>query len=69
MWGKGYTTEAANTVLDHRTKALNLSKIIAETAIYNTRSIKIIEKIGFKFEVFDQLNGYTIKRYKYVNIT
>jgi [ribosomal protein S5]-alanine N-acetyltransferase len=65
MWGKGYATEAAKAVFDHGIKTLKLSGIIAVSAVLNTRSIKVIEKIGFKFEAFGQLNGFTIKRYKY----
>ena len=69
MWGKCYVTEAAKAVLDHGIKTLKLSGIIAVSEVLNTRSIKVIEKIGFKFEAFGQLNGFAIKRYKYVNIT
>lgn len=69
MWGKGYATEAAKTVLDYGIKILKLSNIVAMSVVENTRSIKVIEKIGFEFEAFGQLNGYPIKLYKWMNIS
>jgi RimJ/RimL family protein N-acetyltransferase len=56
-------------VLGHGMKTLKLSNIVAMSAVENARSIKVIEKIGFKFEAFGQLNGFAIKRYKYVSIS
>ena len=49
-WGKGIGYEAANKVLNYRLEHLKLKKICAGVAIENIPSIKILEKLGFKFE-------------------
>jgi RimJ/RimL family protein N-acetyltransferase len=56
-WGKGIGYEAANKVLNYGLEHLKLKKICAGVAIENIPSIKILEKLGFKFEknfFFDQ---------------
>ena len=49
-WGKGIGYEAANKVLNFGLEHLKLKKICAGVAIENIPSIKILEKLGFKFE-------------------
>ena len=49
-WGKGIGYDAANKVLNYGLEHLNLKKIYAGVAIENIPSIKILEKLGFKFE-------------------
>ena len=48
-WKKGYSTEAALNVLNFGLKRLKLKKIIAVSDPNNIASIKVIEKIGFKY--------------------
>lgn len=48
-WGKGYATEAANAVLKYGFSQLKLPKIIAFAMLQNSQSLKIIEKLGFRF--------------------
>ena len=66
-WGKGIGHEAAKKVLDYGLEHLNLKKIYAEVAIENIPSIKILEKLGFEFEMnffVDQTKAakYVIRR-------
>ena len=45
-WGRGYATEAATQVLRFAFDTLRLPEIIATTAIGNTRSSAVMERIG-----------------------
>ena len=63
-WGKGYATEAAVAVLDYGVNVLKLNDIVAEAAIENIRSIRVIEKIGMQFEDFGEVQGRKTVRYK-----
>ncbi|MSU49503.1 MAG: N-acetyltransferase [Opitutus sp.] len=49
-WGAGYAHEAAVAVLAHGEGALGLSRIVAITAPDNTSSIRLLEKLEFRFE-------------------
>ncbi len=49
-WGKGYATEAAKTIILFGFKHLKLHRIEAGVATENTRSIKVLEKIGMTQE-------------------
>jgi len=48
-WGQGYAFEAALVVLDFGFSVLHASKIVTAHAIWNTRSKRVIEKLGFQF--------------------
>lgn len=45
-WGKGYATEGAKAVLTYGFETLMLKEIVSFTAVQNTRSRRIMEKIG-----------------------
>lgn len=47
--GKGYALEVATATVKYAEEKLQISKIFAFTLPSNTKSIKLIEKIGFKF--------------------
>jgi RimJ/RimL family protein N-acetyltransferase len=49
-WGRGYAFEAASAVLAHGQSELGLRRIVALTALGNQRSIRLLEKLGLKFE-------------------
>lgn len=49
-WGKGYTTEAAEAIINYGFNCLNLDLISAYCYPYNKRSKRVIEKCGFFFE-------------------
>jgi ribosomal-protein-alanine N-acetyltransferase len=56
-WGNGYATEAAAAVLDHGVDTMKLSSIVAESALENAGSVRVMEKIGMQFESFGKVRG------------
>ena len=49
-WSRGYAVESAAAVLDLGTRTLKLPRIVAITAPDNWGSIRVLEKIGMKFD-------------------
>ena len=45
-WGNGYATEAARGVIAHAFGPLGFASLVAFTAAWNTRSRRVMEKIG-----------------------
>ena len=62
-WGNGYASEAAQAVIRHGFERLGFERIVAIAYAENKRSIRVIEKLGFKFEGLDRLNGKAAIRY------
>jgi [ribosomal protein S5]-alanine N-acetyltransferase len=56
--GQGYAHEAASAVLAHARSVLKLGAILAITAPENPPSIKLLGKLGFRFERMIALPGY-----------
>jgi ribosomal-protein-alanine N-acetyltransferase len=56
--GRGYAHEAASAVLAHARSVLKLDLILAITAPENPASIKLLGKLGFRFERMIDLPGY-----------
>lgn len=53
-WGKGFTTEASQAILQYGFETLNQKTIYAITDPENTNSIHVLMKLGFQFvEQFD----------------
>ena len=48
--GQGYGFEAARAVLDFATRSLQLNRIVALTVPDNHASIRVLEKLGFRFD-------------------
>ena len=48
--GQGYAFEAARAVIDLATRTLGLPRIVAQTAPDNQGSIRVLERLGFRFE-------------------
>jgi RimJ/RimL family protein N-acetyltransferase len=57
FWGKGYAYEAAAAVLAYGRNALGLKRIVAITDPDNHSSIKLLERLGLKFEQLIQMPG------------
>jgi len=53
--GKGYAFEAASATLDYGRKAYGLKRIVAVTSPNNASSIRLIEKLGLRYEKMVQL--------------
>lgn len=49
-WGKGYGTEAVETLLEYGFNQLNLHRIFAASFTSNPGSWRVMEKIGLKYE-------------------
>lgn len=58
-WGRGYATEAAVLARDHATAELRLQRIVAIVDPGNTESVRVVEKLGMRFERAIMLDGYT----------
>jgi RimJ/RimL family protein N-acetyltransferase len=54
---RGFALESAAAVLQHGTNDLGLTRIVAIVSAANHRSIRILEKIGLKFERMVRLAG------------
>ncbi|MES2796567.1 MAG: GNAT family N-acetyltransferase [Bacteroidota bacterium] len=61
---KGYAVEIAKAVLDFANHTLKLKIILGITALNNTKSIKLLEKIGLKYIENIDYNGELLKLYK-----
>ena len=51
MWGRGLATEAARALLVIAFERLHLPDVVAFTRSYNTRSRRVMEKIGMHLEL------------------
>jgi len=47
-WGQGFATEVSQGILKEAFREKTLQKVIATTALENTASIRVLEKLGFK---------------------
>jgi [ribosomal protein S5]-alanine N-acetyltransferase len=49
-WGKGYATEVARTLIDAAFHELRAERVISTVEIHNKASIRVLEKIGMRWE-------------------
>jgi ribosomal-protein-alanine N-acetyltransferase len=49
-WGKGIMTEALTSVIKYGLEAMNLNRVQALIDSYNERSMRLVERLGFKKE-------------------
>ena len=64
-WGKGLGFEAAKKVLNYGFSELGLEKVVGLTAEQNYGSVRILEKLGFKFEEKFLFNKTKAFKYHY----
>ncbi len=57
FWSKGYGVESALAVLEYGLKVKGLKRIVAITLEENKGSVRVLEKIGLKFERMIKLEG------------
>ncbi|HET9294082.1 MAG TPA: GNAT family N-acetyltransferase, partial [Gemmatimonadales bacterium] len=50
FWGKGYAFESAAAVLSYGREVLGLNRIVAITSPENEGSIRVLTKLGMRFE-------------------
>ncbi|RQP25851.1 GNAT family N-acetyltransferase [Piscinibacter terrae] len=55
--GQGYAFEAANAVMAHALQTLKLPRVVAITSVDNDKSIRLLGKVGLKFEKLIRLAG------------
>ena len=55
-WGRGYATEAALGTLRHAARKFGLERVIAVVSPANTASIRVLEKVGMRFECMHSMN-------------
>ena len=49
-WSRGYALEAASAVMDYGRAAFGLTRIVAITTLDNDGSIRVLGKLGLRFE-------------------
>ncbi|WP_408011619.1 GNAT family N-acetyltransferase [Pseudalkalibacillus sp. A8] len=49
-WGRGYATDASNVLLDFGFSTLSLHRIVATYDPDNSRSAKVLTKLGMSYE-------------------
>jgi RimJ/RimL family protein N-acetyltransferase len=57
FWGQGYAYEAASAIMEYGRNALGLQRIVAITSADNDSSVKLLEKLGFRFEGMVKLSN------------
>jgi len=57
FWSQGYAVESAAAVMAHGRNVLGLGRIVAITAPHNHSSIKVLEKLGFRYEGLTSLSA------------
>jgi RimJ/RimL family protein N-acetyltransferase len=57
FWSEGYAFEAAAATMIHGREALRIGTIVAITSPENEASIKLLKKLGFKFDGLIRLPG------------
>lgn len=68
-WGQGYATEAARAATRDGFDRLNLAEIVSFTATTNTRSQRVMEKLGMTHDIADDFehpalpHGHRLRRH------
>ena len=57
FWSKGYAVESALGVLEYGLKVKKLKRVVAITLEENKGSVRVLERIGLKFEKMAKLAG------------
>lgn len=74
-WGKGYATEAASLALDFAFGERNLQEIVAFTAVQNSPSRRVMERLGMRHDSADDFDhpvlaqGHPLQRHVLYRIT
>lgn len=61
FWGQGYAYEAAAAVVAEATRVQGLQRIAAIVANDNASSIKLLERLGMRFERHIRMPGETVE--------
>lgn len=67
-WGMGYALECTRAVLSYAAQELQIDRIVAVIDKYNTRSIKVAQRIGMSFEKEIEYHDRNCYLYSITNI-
>ncbi len=56
FWSQGYALESASAVISYASEKLGLKRVVAVTNSDNNNSIRLLEKMGFKYEQMVRLS-------------
>lgn len=56
--GQGYASESGAAMLEQAREQLNMKRIVAITAQQNAASVRVLEKLGFRFEAEMAIPGH-----------
>ncbi len=62
-WGKGYATEAARCAVKYLQEACGATRLMAHAQLANTGSIRVMEKLGMRYEGLREKHGNTVVQY------
>jgi RimJ/RimL family protein N-acetyltransferase len=62
-WGKGLATEASRAVVAYGVDNLQIQRIVGIADIENQASIRVLEKVGFRFEKFTTYRDHEVAWY------
>jgi RimJ/RimL family protein N-acetyltransferase len=62
-WSQGYAFESASAVMKHAREALALRRILAITTVDNDPSIRLLGKLGFRFEGLVTMGTETLRMF------
>jgi ribosomal-protein-alanine N-acetyltransferase len=63
QWGNGYATESAKAAMAFGHGVCYLKRIMGQADVLNAGSVKVLEKVGVKFERLDHVHGGNIATY------
>ncbi len=63
-WGRGYAVEAAAPVIRHACTGMGIATLVADIHAENRASIRVAEKLGFRFIEERNLSGLPAKSYQ-----
>jgi RimJ/RimL family protein N-acetyltransferase len=61
FWGQGYAYEAAHAIVEYGRTQLQLNRLVAITSVDNSSSVRLLDKLGFRFEGMIQHGSDTLK--------
>lgn len=61
FWGQGHVTEAASRLISYWFQVMGALKIWAAAGLWNTASLRVLEKLGMRY-VKDNPKGYEIEK-------
>jgi ribosomal-protein-alanine N-acetyltransferase len=63
LWGRGLATEVATAILEYGFREKGFERIVAITKPGNTASIRVMQKLGMRFEMDANYYGFEVVQY------